>query len=94
MKSLNYGTLPADLEIDEPYKMRLNSRDLSVVADIVNQGIDSHLEAVFTTQNGREVAIQDTSSLRCFLRRCVESDNGDAVELASSILYTLNYEWI
>ena len=94
MKTLNYGTIPPDVTIDEPYKMVLNHNDLEVVANIVNQGIDPHLEAVHTTQDGNTIHIVDTQSMRCFLRRCMESNNEDAQDLASSIMQTLNYEWI
>ena len=94
MTTIAYGTLPDDLTIDEPYPMRLMGDDLAIVAEIVNQGIDSHLEAIRTTQNGRNITILDTPSMRCFLRRCAESDNDGAMELASCIMTTLNYEWI
>ena len=74
--------------------MRLNSRDFELVADIVSQGIDSHLEAVFTSQNGNAISILDSDSMRCFLRRCVESDCDEAMDLAACIMETLEYEWI
>ena len=94
MRSLTYGTIPDDLEITEPYPLRLMGGDLETFARIVNQGIDSHLEAVITTQDGRNVTIQDTASLRCFLRRCAEDWDEDALDLASGILSTLGYEWV
>ena len=94
MKSLTYGTVPPDLEITEPYWMDLKGGDLKTVADIVNQGIDSHLEAVFTTQKGTEVTIKDSASMRCFLRRCAESGDEETMLLASDIMTTLGYEWI
>jgi len=95
MQSLSFGDVPADLTIDKPYPMVLNSqRDLNTVAAIVNQGIDSHLEAVFTSQNGRHTTINDSASMRCFLRRCAESDDENAQYLASCIMQTLGYEWI
>jgi len=95
MKSLTYGTIPEDLEISEPYRMDLNSNDFDAAAAIVNQGIDSHLEAVFTKQDGSVIHIQDSASMRCFLRRCVEDGlDSNACNLASSIMSTLDYEWI
>ena len=94
MKSLTYGTIPDDLELAEPYRMRLNKSDLETFAAICNQGIDSHLEAVLTTQDGPNVTIEDTNSIKCFIRRCTESDDENAQDLASSIMSTLNYEWI
>lgn len=94
MKTLSFGIIPDSLSIDEPYYMRLMGNDFLVFAGIVNQGIDSHLEAVFVEQNGREFWIKDTASLKCLLRRCVESGNEDAESLASDIMSTLGYEWV
>ncbi len=94
MQSMTFGQVPADLEIGEPYEMTLNPSDLRTVAAIVNQGIDSHLEAVFTEQKRNQVRIMDSASMRCFLRRCMESDDDNAQDLASSIITTLGYEWI
>jgi hypothetical protein len=94
MKTLNYGSIPADLSIDRPYRLDLNKTDLESVARIVNQGIDSHLEAVFTKQIGRTVWIQDSASMKTFLRRCMESDDENAQDLASCIMETLGYEWV
>lgn len=93
-KSLTYGVVPDDLTIDEPYRMDLRGDDLQAVADIVNQGIDSHLEAVCTTQKGSVVHILDSASMRCFLRRCMESEDENTKDLASCIMCTLDYEWI
>lgn len=94
MKSLTFGTIPSDLTIDEPYEMTLNPRDLALVASIVNQGIDSHLQAVFTKQTGNRVQILDSKSMKCFLRRCVENGADDYLSFASSIMTTLGYEWV
>jgi hypothetical protein len=55
------------------------------------------LEAVRTTQDGRTIKIMDTASLRCFIRRLTErwdAGNDEAGDLASTILETLDYEWI
>lgn len=93
-KSLSWGIVPTGLTISEPYVMVLNSPDLQTVAAIVNQGIDSHLEAVFTRQSQNKIEILDSASMRCFLRRCVESDSEEAQSLASDIMTTLGYEWI
>jgi len=99
MKSLTFGDIPEDLTIEEPYEMGLNASDLETFAAIVSQGMDSHLEAVFFTEHSRSnthchVTIDDSKSMRCFLRRCMESDNEDAESLASSIMETLGFEWI
>ena len=92
--ALTWGEIPHDMEIDEPFEMCLNKQDFKAFAAIVNQGIDSHLEAVFATQDGPVVTIKDTASMRCFLRRCVESGDSIACDLASSIVGILGYEWI
>ena len=96
MKSLTYGTLPNDLELTEPYPMRLRSDLWPIFARIVNQGIDSHLEAVITTAdaNTGECTIENTMSMRCFIRRCIEDGSEDAMSFASDILSTLDYEWV
>ena len=93
-RTLSWGTIPDDLDCQTPYEMGLNQHDLQIVADIVNQGIDSHLEVVRTKQDGRKVTILDDASMRCFLRRCVESDDDNAHDLASCIMTTLNVEWV
>ena len=93
-KTLSFGNIPSDLEITEPYEMRLNSTGLQLVASIVNQGIDDHLEAVFTKQNGRDVTIIDSKSMQTFLRRCIESGDEDKEQFASCIVTTLGYEWV
>lgn len=95
MKSVTWGTIPTDLRITEPYPLVLNNRtDFETVAAIVNQGIDSHLEAVHTTQSGKRITIEDSASMRCFLRRCIESVDENAHDLASCIMQTLEIEWV
>jgi hypothetical protein len=94
MRRLSHGAIPDTLKLDGPYRMRLCPSDLVTVASIVNQGIDSHLEAVITSQNGNVVHIMDAPSMRCFLRRCAESSDENAQLLASDIMGTLGYEWV
>jgi len=99
MKTLNYGEVPANLKIDEPYSMMLTASDETLVCEIINQGIDSHLEAVLFDDKGirdgkRCIDIRDSDSMRCFLRRLIETDNEDANDLASCIMQTLEYEWV
>jgi hypothetical protein len=99
-KTLSYGEIPDDLTIDKPYPMGLNATDEALVCSIINQGIDSHLEAVFFEDHGirkgkRHIDIVPKleCSMRCFLRRLVEhSDEG--FDLASCIMTTLGYEWV
>lgn len=103
MKTLTYGNIPADLTIDEPYPMQLTANDEKVVCGIINQGIDSHLEAVFFDDHGvrnhkRCLDIRDSASMRCLLRRLMETEaefvDDDAMSLASDIMSTLGYEWV
>ena len=110
MKMLDYGTVPSDLEISEPYDMWLTSEDELLVCKIINQGIDSHLEAVYFNDLGvkdhkRHLQITDSKSMRCFLRRLCEHDNygsesesddgaSESSDLASCIMSTLGYEWV
>ncbi len=92
MISLNFGEIPDDLTIDEPYRMSLNTSDFYIVSKAINQGIDSHLEAVFFTQDDRKVTITDSASMKTFLRRLCETEDGSF--FASCIMETLGYEWI
>lgn len=96
METLTYGEIPADLSIGEPYRIRCgNQSDLTVCADAINQGIDAHLEAVRTTSRSPgEFTIDDSKSMRVFLRRLIETDNDEAHMLASDVMTTLGYEWI
>ena len=99
MQTLTYGNIPTDLTIDEPYPIELHASDEQIVVAIVNQGIDAHLEAVFIDDHGirngkRCIDIKDSKSMRCFLRRCMESDDEETQDFASCIMQTLGYEWI
>ena len=85
MTTLTYDTIPDGLTLHEPYTMQLNRDDFELVATIVNQGIDSHLEAVFTAQRGNEIDILDTQSMRTFLRRCLESSDDRLDEQMPSV---------
>lgn len=105
MKTLTYGKVPPDLTIDEPYKIEANAADEKIIVQIVNQGIDAHLEAVHTTDHGihagkHHITIDDSASMRCFLRRCVEhgipqdDETEGPSDLAACIMSTLDYEWV
>ena len=107
MKTLNYGELPTPTEIvsacgGESYPMELTGKDIEIAVTVINQGIDSHLEAVFFNRFEAEYSHKlglsiDKRSMHTFLRRLIEmweSGNDEAGDLASSILYTLNFEWV
>lgn len=86
MKSLTYGTLPDRKEFvrrvapklkDEGYEMELVGDDADWAIEVINQGIDSHLEAIrFTEGTGRygklKITIEDAGSLHTFLRRLLD----------------------
>jgi len=96
-----------------------NPDEWAAIAEVINRGIDSHLEAVFCDANNStgEFQFKDGASLYTFIRRIVEDppecgesgctsdcsnesydgehcDVSRVMGLASSILYTLDYEWI
>lgn len=113
MRSLTYGQLPDRSEFMAatadhfPYPMELVGQSAMVAIDAVNQGIDSHLEAVdahgFRPRYAHKAGVQIESpeSMHTFLRRLTERwerddspDGEEAGDLASCILETLGYEWV
>lgn len=90
------------------YPMELAGRDeIRAVTEAIDQGIDAHLEAVFFEQfrgaHGKfGLRIKDAGSLHTLLRRLLEQDQTEEQsergegphDLAASIMYTLDYEWI
>lgn len=100
VQSMNYGTLPEALDVvaaceGEGYRIG-NFHNMPEIETAINQGIDSHLEAVFFSQNGVNLTIEP-DSMPVLLRRLVEmweSGNEEAGDTASCILGTLNFEWI
>ena len=132
MESMTYGTLPersaflakVEPQIPDGYPMVIRCPDeWAAICEVINRGIDSHLEAVATTEadpsTGR-ICIADAASLYTFIRRACENPpdcecTGDSWEtaecsnesydgehcnvsriqgLCSSIMQTLDYEWI
>ena len=107
MISLDYGTMPTREQWiatvpDEPFPMTIRDPDLwTNIAEIINQGIDSALEIVDCEVDATtgEIVIKDRASLWTFLRRCTESDWGDAdqssaIDWASGMMEVLGFEWI
>ena len=120
--SLTFGEMPDrpafdEIVADEPYSLTIRNPALwTAVAAIINQGIDSHLEAVACRADHTtgEIVFDDRSSLWTFLRRCTESDRSERrcdcgicraqtwgdmgedepINLANSIMSTLDIEWI
>lgn len=107
---LTYGTLPprskfvrhVGPKMRGGYPMELVGRDIEAAEMAINQGIDSHLEAIRFSQFGAGhklgLRIADAESLYTFLRRLIEASESDmdspAMELASAIMSTLEYEWV
>ena len=74
--------------------------ELNAICAAINQGIDSHLEAVeFTPEynvapHGRARITLAPKSVRVLVRRLMESESEAAQSLASSICETLDIELI
>lgn len=100
---MNYGELPP-LEVIEkawnngfPITVKTN-HDLDMIKAAVNQGIDSHLEAVFCdTKEGEgevSITIKDAKSMHTFLRRLIETEGESELDMANCILAFFGVEWI
>lgn len=76
--------------------MELNSGDASLVIEAVNQGIDSHLEAItdskFYQIDNKLHCDVSPKDLTVLVRRLLEA--GDELGLASSICETIGIELI
>jgi hypothetical protein len=102
MVTLTFGELPLREGFLEhaagEYPMVIRDpKEWAVLATAINQGIDAHLEAVITRKadpTTGEIVIADAGSLYTLLRRLGESGDEAAEDLASTIMYTLGYEWI
>ena len=82
---------------DKPYAMRLSMVDEALVARLVNQGIDAHLEGVTNLEQtrdgyGRLHLKFGHDSLCVLLRRLTEAPDEDAPGLRGSILLTIGIE--
>ena len=102
MKSYTYGRTPLEeitkackAQCQDGYNMTIRSqREWKVIAHVVNQGIDSHLEAftrsTFNSQTGE--CLIHPEELHTFLRRLDESNIDDGMSLRVDILSTLDIE--
>jgi hypothetical protein len=82
-----------------PYPIECHQgADWYATAAAINQGIDSHLEAIQYTRTigsyGRERVVFNPESVPVLVRRLMESDDDNAQSLASSICETLGIELI
>jgi peroxiredoxin len=101
---MNYGILPERKRFCEhaekhfPYRMTVVRNDIELVKKAIDQGIDSHLEAVFFNQfnagHKLGIEIKDAESMHILLRRLIEIDDESALEFASCVMETLGYEWV
>jgi hypothetical protein len=86
---------------DGKHHMRLTGADDAVVKKAVNQGIDSHLEAVFVPERGdsfvREggflVCKVSEEGLCALLRRMFENEEEESLSLATAILESLGFKF-
>ncbi len=109
--SYSYGTTPDYIILDRapaPYHMELVGEVAVVVEKVVNQGIDSHLEACFkkdidSYEWGQDENPLHTTRLNCevspeslvvLLRRLYEEGSEEAEMLRRDILDTLDIEEI
>jgi len=102
--SYSYGATPEDVikkrvmaQTPNGYPMIIrNQKEWDVIVEVVNQGIDSHMEgftkSTFDSKTGKcLIAVEEIGT---FLRRLLESDSDEAMSLRSGILETLNIEEI
>lgn len=85
----------------EPYTMSLVGDDAALVEQVVNQGIDAHLEACFCPDRGdrfdwrghRLECVVSNESLPTLLHRLyeIEDEEGEAARLGDDILHTLGF---
>ena len=109
----SYGTAPVELirealeqQCPKGYKMELTGKDRELVTKLVNQGIDSHLEALTSSNfNNRVVPIKGSVVRRSFLdcripaddmlvllRRLSDDGSEQAMLMRIDILGTLDIE--
>jgi hypothetical protein len=106
MTTITYQQIRDQMD-GEPYEMTLAGNDGKVVAKVVDQGIDAHLEACFVQgqdeykrQGGKLVCYVTPESLPVLLRRLTELDgdgtDGDDADtgglLATDILNSLDID--
>jgi hypothetical protein len=105
MQNYSFGTTPNKViqtackeQCPSGYPMTIrNQKEWTAIVEAVNQGIDSHLEAItkqstFDPSSGTCLVHPD--ELHVLLRRLGESDNEEAQSLRTDILTTLDIEEI
>ena len=102
MKTYNYLETPKHAILsalgNKSFTAELCQTDAKLLASVVNQGIDSHLEAVttsnFSWESGKLVCTISPLDLTVIMRRLAKSDNDDMLDLRSVILQSLDIEEI
>jgi hypothetical protein len=104
MLSFSFGTTPEDvikkrvnIETPKGYSMQIKNQDeWKTISDVVNQGIDSHLEGFtrskFDHNTGK--CIIHPEEMTTFLRRLYEAGDDSSWSLRGDILATLGIEEI
>ena len=99
MTSFTYGTLPPTRLLNDEldkigpyYRFRLSKSDLAIFSKVTGY-IDEGLEAVFFTQKGNEIYVE-TGSMIILIQRLINEGSDVALDFCSSILQTLNIEWV
>jgi len=100
--TFSYGMTPEDiikekvtLHAPNGYPMHLKSQDdWSMIAKVVNQGIDAHLEGFTrsTFDNSTGKCLIHSEEMTTFLRRLLELEDPEADDFRTSILTTLDIE--
>ena len=101
MKTYSYLSTPKSVirkKLKKNYKMELSRSDAQIITEIVNQGIDSHLEAVtnstFEWEEGKLHCDISPHSMATIIRRLGERTDDEALMLRTDILFTLGIEEI
>jgi hypothetical protein len=100
-KFYSFGTCPDEIiktacnkQCPNGYSMKIvDPEEWTLIANAVNKGIDSHLEAITnrsTFNNGTCLVHPD--ELHVLLRRFIDWDNEKALDLRTCILSTLDIE--
>lgn len=100
--SFSFGSTPEEIikkrvysESPSGYPMTIKNQDeWSVIAEVVNQGIDSHLEGFTRSKFKNGECLIHPNEMTTFLRRLYENGSEMAWSLRSGILETLGIEEI
>lgn len=93
-QQLEWGEIPTDLKLAEPFVIQLNQYEQPLVV-IINQAVGVRDRGVVRDKGN--ITINDSASMRRILRRLVaiddETEKSAPGDLASCIMETLGYEW-